>query len=200
MIMLSTRAVSLQEKAFKLACPIFQTVLSDANVRIPPTCPFSFFLFWCFFEALSVTNRRSEQKIKQDLIRKAQLNKELSRARAAVETAPQHTEVQEPTFIEPHPDRQALMDAEEPAQQPEPRERHRERRPKSQTFAKEAYDAERRRKDREVAESTHKQKILDRQRFRKAVAKARKPGKDGKRKLGRESLVLLEKVKKLVGT
>jgi hypothetical protein len=33
----------------------------------------------------------------------------------------------------------------------------------------------------------------------RAVANARKPGKDGKRRLGREGAVLLEKIKKMVG-
>jgi len=49
-------------------------------------------------------------------------------------------------------------------------------------------EADRRRKDRE-------EKIRD----RKAMAKAKRPGTDGKRRLGRESKVLLGRVRRIVG-
>ena len=39
----------------------------------------------------------------------------------------------------------------------------------------------------------------ERERFRRAMAKARTGGPNGQRKLGRESKVLLEKVKRMVG-
>lgn len=39
----------------------------------------------------------------------------------------------------------------------------------------------------------------ERERFRRAMAKARTGGKNGQRKLGRESKVLLEKVRRVVG-
>ena len=55
-----------------------------------------------------------------------------------------------------------------------------------------AREAERRRKERE-------DRLAERQRFNRALAKARIPGRDGKRKLGRESGFMLEKVKRLVG-
>lgn len=53
-------------------------------------------------------------------------------------------------------------------------------------------EAERRRKEREA-------KVAERELFRKRVAKARREDKDGRRKLGRESGLLLDKVKRMVG-
>lgn len=41
--------------------------------------------------------------------------------------------------------------------------------------------------------------MAERERFRKAMLKARGGGRDGKRKLGRESAILLEKVRRVVG-
>lgn len=58
--------------------------------------------------------------------------------------------------------------------------------------AEEEEEAERRRQDRD-------RKMAERQRYKKALAKARTPGGDGKRRLGRESGLLLEQVKRLVG-
>lgn len=51
---------------------------------------------------------------------------------------------------------------------------------------------ERQQKEREKA-------IKERERHRRIMAKARGNGRDGKRKLGKESFVLLDRVKKLVG-
>ncbi|KAI8298010.1 hypothetical protein K4K61_012193 [Colletotrichum sp. SAR11_59] len=53
-------------------------------------------------------------------------------------------------------------------------------------------EIQRRRKERE-------RKVADRERFRRAMAKARKGSENGQRKLGRESSLLLEKVKRMVG-
>lgn len=53
-----------------------------------------------------------------------------------------------------------------------------------------------------VLEASNKErqgKAEERERLRKAMAKARKPDSNGQRRLGRESKVLLERVKKLVG-
>jgi len=84
--------------------------------------------------------------------------------------------------------------------------RQQKRRSKTNPFNRETREAQKRREEtekraqaREQSEAQRKKKLEDRERMRKAVAKARKPGKDGKRRLGRESHVLLEKVKKLVG-
>lgn len=110
----------------------------------------------------------------------------------------------------PHPDRQAQMNAPspspEPVEKPTPRERQpRQRKPKHQPFAKEhaqaqarKEEAERRRQVREQAERERAMKREERERFRKAMAKARTTGPNGQRKLGRESNVLLDKVKRMV--
>ncbi|KAK3323523.1 hypothetical protein B0T19DRAFT_476609 [Cercophora scortea] len=50
---------------------------------------------------------------------------------------------------------------------------------------------------RREAEKT--KRIADREKYRKAMAKARLPGRDGKRKVGREGNLLLDKVKRIVG-
>jgi hypothetical protein len=107
----------------------------------------------------------------------------------------------------PHPDRQTLI--EEAGKSPETRETQpgrRRRKPKSIPFRQEyeqaqqrKTEAEERREAREEAERQRQQKLEERERFRKAMAKARTGGPNGQRKLGRESKVLLEKVKRMVG-
>ncbi|CRK21301.1 hypothetical protein BN1723_012328 [Verticillium longisporum] len=42
-------------------------------------------------------------------------------------------------------------------------------------------------------------KVADRERYRRAMAKARRGGENGQRKLGRESNLLLEKVRRMTG-
>lgn len=120
--------------------------------------------------------------------------------------------------VEPeiHPERQALLDEPEPELEPEeaaeprePRERgERKRRNKQRkpdyyakslaaaTEAKAAADA----KAAEIARrKAEKEKaIADREMYRKKMAKAKTPGRDGKVKLGRESGVLLDRVKRIV--
>jgi len=58
---------------------------------------------------------------------------------------------------------------------------------------------EERRQRIETANRERTEKIEERERFRRAMAKARTGGKNGQRKLGRESSVLLEKVQRMVG-
>jgi hypothetical protein len=60
-------------------------------------------------------------------------------------------------------------------------------------------EAEARRIEFERRDKEKRQKIEERERFRKAMAKARSGGRNGQRKLGKESQVLLERVKRLVG-
>lgn len=84
-----------------------------------------------------------------------------------------------------------------------PNER-RPRRPKyfekEQAFAEQKKaEAEARRAEIERRNSERKQKIEERERLRKAMARARSGGKNGQRKLGRESQVLLDRVKRIVG-
>ncbi|PSK60318.1 hypothetical protein B9Z65_468 [Elsinoe australis] len=114
----------------------------------------------------------------------------------------------------PHPDRQILMDREpSPPRLPERNGRRdggferRETRPRAVPFAREAREAAQRKKEaeerneaRERAMREREQKMEERERFRRAMAKARTGGKTGQRKLGRESGVLLEKVKRIMGS
>ncbi|KAI9705334.1 MAG: hypothetical protein M1820_005164 [Bogoriella megaspora] len=83
----------------------------------------------------------------------------------------------------------------------------RRNRTRPKPFAKEsAYasskrqQAEERRKAKEEAMRQRQQKLEERERFRKAMAKAKQPGRDGKRRLGRESKILLERVQKMVAS
>lgn len=106
----------------------------------------------------------------------------------------------------PHPDRQNLMTGPSPSPPPQQAERKpRQRKPKHQPFAKEhaqaqqrKQEAEARRLAREQAERERAMKREERERFRKAMAKARSGGVNGQRKLGRESNVLLDKVRRMV--
>ncbi|KAF7189126.1 hypothetical protein HII31_09548 [Pseudocercospora fuligena] len=166
------------------------------------------------------TYKRKTQEIKQNLIAKAKLRKDYEKlkkegkvpqqenipqpASLAVEEA--EGEDEEPTTA-PHPDRQNLI--EEEAEAPEDSKgevRPRKRREKFAPFSKEheqaqkrKAEAEERRKAREEAERQRQKKIEEREKFRKAMAKARTGGRNGQRKLGRESQPLLEKVKRLMG-
>lgn len=122
-------------------------------------------------------------------------------------------EPKEPASLELHPDRQATLLEPEAKQlqladttnvggvRRQPRERRRKKAP----FEKEARLAEQRRaeelaKRREFEENmqNREKKLEERERFRKAMAKARVGGKNGQRKLGRESAVLLEKAKRIM--
>nr|XP_036583254.1 uncharacterized protein CTRU02_06848 [Colletotrichum truncatum]KAF6792230.1 hypothetical protein CTRU02_06848 [Colletotrichum truncatum] len=60
-------------------------------------------------------------------------------------------------------------------------------------------EAEARRAEMQRRQKERERKAADRERFRRAMAKARKGGENGQRKLGRESALLLEKVKRMVG-
>ena len=164
------------------------------------------------------TNLCTVQKIKQDLIRKAKVKKSYTKLkeREPLDSKPSlYSTPPEPSAsLELHPERQAMLDnpnpgpttqeREDPHQQPP---RHKKApRPKAVPFRKEALLAqqrreenERRRKEYEEATRQRQAKIDERERFRKAMAKARSGGRDGQRKLGRESKVLLEKVQRMVG-
>ena len=123
---------------------------------------------------------------------------------------PAQPEDNEPTSLELHPDRQAMLENPNPDR---PRFIERDQHPpqrkdqrlKPQPFKKEAQRAQQRREDREAhqkeMERIHRErqaKLEERERFHKAMAKARAGGRNGQRKLGRESKVLLERVQKLV--
>lgn len=107
--------------------------------------------------------------------------------------------------LELHPDRQAMLDAPEaPTTTEKPkitrewnRERNqRKRRPKPSAFQKELDIAEKRRKEQEERQKERELKAKERQ----AMAKARRPDQFGKRRLGRESTVLLSKIQRTLGS
>jgi hypothetical protein len=75
----------------------------------------------------------------------------------------------------------------------------RQRRQKHDPFAQEASRAAAQKARREEAERQRAQKQRDRERMRGLVRKSRQTDDKGRRKLGREAPVLLEKVKRLVG-
>ncbi|KAF2639515.1 hypothetical protein P280DRAFT_39256 [Massarina eburnea CBS 473.64] len=164
------------------------------------------------------------QKIKKDLIHKAKLRKEYAKLKAQEEaTAPQKSvydgeahgagaqeesadPAREPN-LELHPDRQQMLEegSPEPRPEPAPHADRRKRRPRPQPFKKEAAlgqqkkaEGEVRQNAREEAEKERARKLAERERFRKTMAKARGAG-PGQRKLGRESTVLLEKARRLMG-
>ncbi|KIW96242.1 uncharacterized protein Z519_03310 [Cladophialophora bantiana CBS 173.52] len=167
------------------------------------------------------TYRRKTQKIKNDLIQKAKVKKAYAKVKAQEEaaqiartTTQPHSEgdlidvlpENAPTSLELHPDRQAMlerMDAGDPHLQPDKSEaekpsrnlytQSRKRPPKQSRYKKEIelaahYKAalEVKRKAREAREKEHR-----------AMAKARRPGKDGKIKLGRQGTVLLNRIRRM---
>lgn len=157
--------------------------------------------------------------MKQDLIHKAKIKKSYAKIKAQTpitptpfpaepepETQPEAEPV-EPATQELHPDRQAMLDAPEkptlpPGQQSRPQQR-KGKKPayfeKEEAFAaQKRAEAEAREADYQRREKEKKLKIEDRERMRRMMAKARTGGKNGQRKLGKESQVLLEKVKRMV--
>lgn len=161
------------------------------------------------------------QKIKKTLIHKAKLKKQYAKLQAQEDIPTQNPayyrddeeqhpaeDAPEPT-LEPHPDRVKMLEEPEPEAEPEadhasgPRPR---RRLRPQPFEKEAELGRRKMEKAEAQRIAHEEaqkeralKIAERERFRKAMAKARHGGPNGQRKLGRESTVLLEKARRLVG-
>ena len=91
--------------------------------------------------------------------------------------------------------------AEAPSTNPRPRRRQKENpfKQEQETARRDREIMEARRKDMERATAERARKLEERERHRKAMAKARTGGKNGQRKLGRESKVLLEKVQRIVG-
>jgi hypothetical protein len=162
------------------------------------------------------------QKIKSDLIQKAKVKKAYAKIKAEeLASAPQrpiyateeHAEGENangdnvvdpaPASLELHPDRQAMLNEPVPERPPRPersqdhnpRERRNRRKPKPSAFAKEMEIAEKRRKEAERRREEREFKLKDRE----AMARAKKPAPDGKRRLGRESKVLLNRVQHMVG-
>ncbi|TQS34345.1 hypothetical protein Golomagni_05274 [Golovinomyces magnicellulatus] len=165
------------------------------------------------------TYRRKETtviKIKKDLIQKAKLKKSYAKLKARESINPTKTSITtsapqstEPASLELHPDRQAIINAPDENILPTPqdishRKRQHSRKPgyyeREKAFAEQKKtELETRRLESEGRAAEKLKRLQERERFRKAMAKARTGGKNGQRKLGRESTVLLEKVKRLVG-
>ncbi|RAK98659.1 uncharacterized protein BO80DRAFT_427255 [Aspergillus ibericus CBS 121593] len=167
------------------------------------------------------TYRRKAQKIKSDLIQKAKVRKAYAKVRAAeLAAAPSNprytaedgddaekedrTPEPEPASLELHPDRQAMLDQPAPEPEPAPRPQRGDRRdargrrvrkPKPSAFSKEMEIAEKRRQEAEKRREARE----FRQKDREAMARARRPDQHGKRRLGRESKVLLSRVERMVG-
>lgn len=151
-------------------------------------------------------------KKKKELIQKAKVKKSYAKTKAH-DPAPPAPEVAAPessTVVvkapaEPlHPDRQAMLNEPEPEEPAHPVGK-KPRAQKPRYFEKEKAiaeakkkEAEARRAEFEQREAERKKKLAERERHRKAMAKARTGGKNGQRKLGRESQVLLEKVQRMV--
>jgi hypothetical protein len=159
------------------------------------------------------TYRRKAQKIKDDLIQKAKVKKAYAKVKAE-EVAKRHeaaadrpqfketvpVEEAQAASMELHPDRQAMLDAPEKTSLRDYddvngfRARQQERRPKQSRYRKEMELAEERQRQLDA-----KQKAREaRGKERKAMAKAKRPGKDGRIKLGKQGTVLLSRVKRLV--
>ncbi|MCJ1278265.1 hypothetical protein MMC21_006080 [Puttea exsequens] len=162
------------------------------------------------------THKRKVQKIKKDLIRKAQIKKSYNKLKEREQQenpeigshGHRATEAAA-TSLELHPERQAMLDEPDIPQnepnEPNLRRQRRPTRPKPVPFEKETRLAqqrseERERRQKEIEESSRQRhaKLKERERWRKAMEKARVGGRDGKRKLGRESKVLLERVQRMV--
>ncbi|RMD44175.1 hypothetical protein DV735_g994, partial [Chaetothyriales sp. CBS 134920] len=155
------------------------------------------------------TYRRKTQKIKNDLIQKAKVKKAYAKVKAQEEAEQQPLQSgnggPEPASLELHPDRQAMLDTAESAPQTQAQSadedvngfasRKRDRKPHQSRYRKELEMAEKIKAEREA-----KQKAREtRDKERRQMAKAKRPGKDGKIKLGRQSNVLLSRVQRLMG-
>ena len=167
--------------------------------------------------------KRKNEKIKNALIERAHIKKKYDKLKKHGDVPQEQERIPQPASMvaegeeeiepttAPHADRQALIErqAEDPERSQESKARDRprkQRKPKAVPFKREyneaqqrKVEAEERRRAREEADMERQKKYEDRERFRRAMAKARSGGPGGQRKLGRESKVLLEKVKRMVG-
>jgi len=163
------------------------------------------------------------QKIKSNLIHKAKLKKDFAKLKTRLDRENQqnpegvgepHAIEDEPsTSLEPHPDRLPLLSQTSPeptspltSQFPHHPPSKYQRKPKIDPFSRASreaqrrkQEADRRREENERVEQERQRKLEERERHRKAMAAARKGGRNGQRKLGRESGVLLDRVRRIVG-
>lgn len=108
-----------------------------------------------------------------------------------------------PTADRPETEDSAAADGEPSSQSKERRPHHRHNRP--DYFAKQLAAGEKRKAEVEarIAEAARREaemarRVAERERQRRAMEKANTPGRDGKRKLGRQGNVLLDQVKRIV--
>ncbi|EHY57979.1 hypothetical protein ABEF92_002585 [Exophiala dermatitidis] len=166
------------------------------------------------------TYRRKTQKIKRDLIQKAKVKKAYAKVKAQEEAAQDNSVSrtlasnaenapvdQPPASLELHPERQAMLDAPEVPQEQErrPREGRSQRKPRDsdQQTRQRRPKQSRYKKEMELA-AQHKLQLEAKRRAReareqerKAMAKAKRPGKDGKAKLGKQGTVLLHRIRRM---
>lgn len=156
------------------------------------------------------------QKIKQDLIQKAKVKKAYAKVKAQEEaahaTTTSFTQVPEaeaqdalPANLELHPDRQAMLNTPNAAKPGRPRRDNwkesgrrtdgedRPRRPKQSSYKKEFELAAQHKANLEARGKAREAREKD----RKAMSKAKRPGKDGKLKLGRQGSVLLGRIQRM---
>ncbi|KAI9824447.1 MAG: hypothetical protein M1832_001982 [Thelocarpon impressellum] len=136
------------------------------------------------------------QKIKKNLIRAAKVKRSYAKLKDSEPASTVSEEI--------HPERRAMLDTSPPPAPVEPAPRRRKEKP--QPFRHESDVATRRaeaaaaaRAEREEGWRQRETRLAERERFRKAMARARRPAERGGRKLGRESTVLLERVRRIVG-
>lgn len=166
------------------------------------------------------TWKRKVIKIKRNLIHKAKIKKSYAKLKAreapvdkpipdeAIEDGQAAAQLPPQPSLELHPERQAMLDVPRESTPPPLRARsHRKQSRKPAYFEKQTAfaeqkkaEAEARRLEFESRDKERKEKRAERDRFRKTMAKARTGGKNGQRKLGRESKVLLEKVRRIVAS
>ncbi|KIY00376.1 uncharacterized protein Z520_04061 [Fonsecaea multimorphosa CBS 102226] len=164
------------------------------------------------------TYRRKTQKIKNDLIQKAKVKRAYAKVKAQEEAAQSTTQshsesdpidiprADAATSLELHPERQAMLERPEA----DDRQTHldngdthkqnknfynqsRKRPPKQSRYKREIELAA---QHRATLEAKRNAKAA-REKEHKAMAKAKRPGKDGKIKLGRQGTALLNRVRRL---
>ncbi|KAH7017313.1 hypothetical protein EDB80DRAFT_280718 [Ilyonectria destructans] len=167
--------------------------------------------------------RRKVTKIKKDLIHKAKVKKAYAKIKAREQqavpegksggddVAQEEKELADQVEEKIHPTRQLMLadeeKAEENADSREDAERHgdgqrrRTRRPgyydkQLKKAEEQRNEAEERANEFQRRREERERKMAERDRFKRAMAKTR--DRDGKKKLGRESALLLDKVKRMI--
>ncbi|KIW73792.1 hypothetical protein PV04_01882 [Phialophora macrospora] len=159
------------------------------------------------------TYRRKTQKIKNDLIQKAKVKKAYAKVKAQEETThalasgePANLRLDAaPSSLELHPERQAMLEKDHTRDehsfpyQDEPKQprnvdgRSGQHRSKQSRYKKELEASAQRKAEIEANRKAREA----REKERKAMSRAKRPGIDGKAKLGRQGTVLLGRIRRL---